>query len=59
VEELELAHPQNATQLMGVDLKGDLESESTKKRMTLLEKQISIVMRKKEQSHTDENCNRF
>jgi hypothetical protein len=44
---------------MGLDLKSIMESESTKEGMKLLEKHISIVMKRKEQSHTDENCNRF
>jgi hypothetical protein len=59
VKELELAQPWSTTDFLVVDLKCIMESQSTKERIELLEKQISIVMRKLEQSNTDESRERF
>jgi hypothetical protein len=59
VKELELAQPWSTTDFLEVDLKCIMESQSTKEKIELLEKQISVVMRKLEQSHTDESRERF
>jgi len=49
VKELELAKPQQ-TDVLAVDLKRIMESQSTRERIELLEKQISVVTRKLGQS---------
>jgi hypothetical protein len=54
VKELELAQPWSTADFLVVDLKHIMELQSTKERIKLIEKQISVVMRKLEQSHTDE-----
>ncbi len=54
VKELELAKPQQ-TDVLAVDLKRIMESQSTRERIELLEKQISVVTRKLGQSCTDES----
>jgi hypothetical protein len=59
VKELELAQPWSTTDFLVVDLKHIMESQSTKERIELLEKQISVVTRKLEQSNTDESHERF
>jgi hypothetical protein len=55
VKELELAQPRSTADFLVVDLKHIMESQSTKERIELLEKQISVVTRKLEQSSTDES----
>jgi hypothetical protein len=57
VKELELAKPQQ-TDILAVDLKCNMESQSTRERIELLEKQISVVTRKLGQSCTDESRER-
>lgn len=59
VKELELAQPRSTADFLVVDLKHIMESQSTKERIELLEKQISVVTRKLEQSSTDESRERF
>ncbi len=58
VKELELAMPQQ-TDVLAVNLKRIIESQSTRERIELLEKQISVVTRKLGQSSTDESRERF
>jgi hypothetical protein len=59
VKELELAQPWSTTDFLVVDLKHIMELLSTKERIELLEKQISVVMRKLEQINTDESRELF
>jgi hypothetical protein len=55
MKEMELANRSTATNVLGVDLKCIMESQSTKEKIELLEKQISFVTRKLEQSRSDEH----
>jgi ABC-type phosphate transport system auxiliary subunit len=59
MKEMELANRSTATDVLGVDLKRIMESQSTKEKIELKEKQISVVTRKLEQSRSDEHRQRF
>ncbi len=59
MKEMELANRSTATDVLGVDLKRIMELQSTKEKIELLEKRISVVTRKLEQSRSDEHRQRF
>jgi hypothetical protein len=50
VKEAEVVNPRNMTEALGVELQSFMRSQSAKEKIDLLEKQISVVARRLEQS---------
>jgi hypothetical protein len=54
VKKAKARHPRNMTAALGVELKMFMNVQSTKEKIELLEKQISVVTKRVEQSKSEE-----
>jgi valyl-tRNA synthetase len=58
-KEAETVNPRNMIESLGAELQTFMRAQSTMEKIDLLEKQISVVTKRVEQSKTEEQCQRY